>query len=338
MLNDDAYPYRFSVMDFEKADRFDAWRAEHTHHDISWRMRDVDIRDANFRGIHLDGLMLGRWHFRADGLSAVDRFAHRSTTKIRKDHLDHYYLRLSLSDGWTFRSDAGTTEVKPGQLALIDFSQQYDMSIASGDVLMLIVPRDYLPISTSGLHGAILDHGLGRLFADYMQIMFHRAANLALHELPSVSASAIDFLSAALSTMPERAEHAQRQIDATLLARVRGYIDKHIDDPRLNVPEICSQVGTSRSRLYRLFEPSGGVAHYIRERRLSKIRRILQSHVGPRPFVADLAFNYGFSSPAQLSRAFKRHFGYTPSEVVDAALSLTGDVQGTSVGRWLLKR
>ncbi|HBE9081178.1 hypothetical protein [Serratia fonticola] len=43
MLNDDAYPYRFSITDFEKADRFDAWRSEHTYYDIAWQMREVDI-------------------------------------------------------------------------------------------------------------------------------------------------------------------------------------------------------------------------------------------------------------------------------------------------------
>lgn len=338
MAYKEAYPYRFSVLDYDKSERFEAWRAEHRHHDISWRMRDVDIRNANFCGVHLDELMLGRWHFSADRIETADRFARRSPSKIRRDYLDHYYLRLSLSDSWVFRVKDKPTTVHPGQLALVDLGQPYDLSIAAGDVLMLMVPRDYLPIATAALHGVVLDHALGRLFGDYLQLLFHRANHLIDQELPSVSAATVALLNATLSALPDEVAQAQRQIDATLLNKVRWHIDRHIDSPDLKVGVLCTQVGLSRSRLYRLFEPIGGVAHYIQERRLSKVRGILQARIGPRPLIADLAFRYGFSSPVQLTRAFKRRFGYTPSEVGEGTLDAILVQENDSAKRWLSPR
>ncbi|MBV8604307.1 MAG: helix-turn-helix domain-containing protein [Pelomonas sp.] len=326
------YPYRFSVLGYERAERFEAWRAEHRHHDISRRMRDVEIRDANFRGIHLDELALGRWRLVADPVAAEARLAQRTLRKIRRDQLDHFYLRLALSDSWLYRVGAAQVEVGPGQLALVDLGQPYELSIASGEVLMLMVPRDRLPLATAGLHGAVLDHGLGRLFADHLRALFERAGRLSANERPAAAAVTLDFLRAALSGVPNALAQAQREIDATLLERVRAHIDQHLDSPTLRVDSICAQVGLSRSRLYRLFEPIGGVAAHIRQRRLAHIRAALLAGIAPRPLIADLAFRYGFSSPAQLTRAFRREYGCAPSEAGAEAMDDAGPQ------RWLQPR
>ena len=61
------------------------------------------------------------------------------------------------------------------------------------------------------------------------------------------------------------------------------------------------------------FEPSGGVARYIRTRRLAQLRTLLaQPDEGGR--IADLAYRCGFSSESDCSRAFKVAYGLSPSE------------------------
>lgn len=338
---DDAYPYHFSLAEYDKKDRFDAWRAEHRHHDISWQMREVEIQDASFLGVHLGELMLGRWRFIADRIDTMNRLAHRTSRKIRQDNLDYYYLRLSLSDAWMYRVGDKQVDVKPGQLALVDLAQPYELSIAMGEVIMLMVPREYLPISTVGLHGTVLNHALGYLLADYLTLLFHRMRFLPVNEIPSVAAAVLDFINATLSAVPDNAIQARRQIDATLLNKVRWYIDQHIDRSDLNVNSICLQMGLSRSRLYRIFDPAGGVAHYIQERRLSKILAALQARIKPRPMISDLAFLYGFSSPVQLTRAFKRRFGYTPSEASERTTAVEDTIaqkdRDRSAKSWLLQ-
>ena len=332
------YPFRFSISEYSRKERFDAWRAEHKHHDISWRMRDVDIHDARFRGMHLDGMMLGQWHFNGSFVKPVDRFACRSPAKIRGDMLDHYYLRLSLSDSWIFRANDRPVMIHAGQLTLIDLGQPYDLSIAAGDVLMLMVPRHFLPVATAELHGAVLDHALGKMFGDHLKTLFNRANELAASEFASITGATTDFLKATLSADPDRVSHVERQIDTTMLNRARWHIDRHIEDADLNVNVLCVNLGLSRSRLYRLFEPIGGVANYIREQRLSTIRGLLQARIGPRPLIADLSFRYGFSSPVQMTRAFKRTYGYTPSEAAAVSPEINDICPSDGTGMWLMPR
>jgi len=83
---------------------------------------------------------------------------------------------------------------------------------------------------------------------------------------------------------------------------------------QLSAQHICAVLGVSRSRLYRLFEPLGGVAQYIQSRRLAKIRAAL---LDPRDrrLISDLAYTHGFVSAAHFSRCFRRHFGCAPGDI-----------------------
>lgn len=62
-----------------------------------------------------------------------------------------------------------------------------------------------------------------------------------------------------------------------------------------------------------LFEPLGGVARYIRGRRLARCHATL-SRPGPRQYIERVAYDHGFGSASQFSRAFFEQFGYSPRE------------------------
>ncbi|WP_331313707.1 helix-turn-helix transcriptional regulator [Methylobacterium mesophilicum] len=72
-------------------------------------------------------------------------------------------------------------------------------------------------------------------------------------------------------------------------------------------------LGMSRSQLYRLFEPEGGVARYLARQRLAAVRAALDNPLEPRSIGA-IAEAYGFGSGAQLSRAFRETYGLTPRD------------------------
>ncbi|PQQ23294.1 AraC family transcriptional regulator [Photorhabdus hindustanensis] len=341
-MNDleDLYPYRFSALSYSKAERFDAWREEHQHHNISLKMREIIILDANFRGMHIGELMLGRWRFLSKRENTINNFAHRSLDKIRKDNLDHYYFRLSLSDTWIYNDTSHQTQVRPSQLAVIDLGQPYNLSIAEGEVIMLMVPRDLLPTTTANFHGAVLNHSLGQLFAEHIRALFLHAPHLPKNDMPQVMQATLGFLNATLSATPDNIIQAQTAIDTTLFNRIRHYIDQNLNSNTLNVNQICEQIGISRSHLYRLFETVGGVASYICSRRLSKVHSILSSQITPRQRIADLAYQYGFSSPVQFARAYKRKFSYSPSETKRIVLPTDEDssVLQSSSDFWLRSR
>lgn len=96
---------------------------------------------------------------------------------------------------------------------------------------------------------------------------------------------------------------------------MRQHIEKQLRDPALSADVLCRQFHVSRSTLYRLFEPLGGVARYIRERRLAHCHAIL-SRPGPRQYIERVAHDHGFGTASQFSRAFHEQFGYAPRDAV----------------------
>ena len=79
----------------------------------------------------------------------------------------------------------------------------------------------------------------------------------------------------------------------------------------------------SRSNLYRLFEDTGGVARYIQRERLLEARAVL-SDSNNTQIISAIAEDLCFADASSFTRAFKREFGYAPSEARYAALSGLG--------------
>jgi AraC-like DNA-binding protein len=93
----------------------------------------------------------------------------------------------------------------------------------------------------------------------------------------------------------------------------------NIASVRLGPERLCALAGHSRSTLYRLFEPQGGVAHAIQEMRLSLVHADLLDAEHARTPIFQLAERRGFACPAAFGRAFRRRFGYTAGEARAAA-------------------
>ena len=64
-------------------------------------------------------------------------------------------------------------------------------------------------------------------------------------------------------------------IATVLIERARRFAQANLFDRDLGSPMMQRELGLSRARLYRLFEPFGGVSHYIQHRRL------LDAHAAP---------------------------------------------------------
>ena len=96
-----------------------------------------------------------------------------------------------------------------------------------------------------------------------------------------------------------RRDHAERLIAASL------------QDPTLAAPYLCGEMSLSRTSLFRLFVQDGGVARFIRDRRVEAVRQTLVSGPHDRS-IKDLARDWHFSDAAHLTRVFKRQYGWPP--------------------------
>ncbi len=105
------------------------------------------------------------------------------------------------------------------------------------------------------------------------------------------------------------------------ISRVLDYIENHLkDDTKLNITSLSKIAGYSEFHFLRVFKEFVGLtpADYIRKRRISEIVKRIG---GNRP-VSDIAFEYGFNSKENFTRAFKSEHNILPTEFKKANCSL----------------
>ncbi|MEV5003252.1 helix-turn-helix transcriptional regulator [Nocardioides sp. LML1-1-1.1] len=91
------------------------------------------------------------------------------------------------------------------------------------------------------------------------------------------------------------------------------HIADHLGEPSLDTDSIATALGMSRRSLQKLFEDAGGVAAYIRRRRLESAVALLSSP--HRPGVDEVARRSGFSNRRALERAMRKVVEQTPAEL-----------------------
>ena len=132
-------------------------------------------------------------------------------------------------------------------------------------------------------------------------------------DLPGVLAATRLMIRACIGPGTGNASALRGPLETTLLERARQLIQNDLLSPLLSPDRLCRELNVSRSRLYRTFSPLGGIAAYIRTRRLLDAHAALSNPEDIRP-ISDIAGERGFMDPADFSRAFHREFGYRPSE------------------------
>lgn len=263
----------------------------------------------------------------------------RREKNIRSDQLDHYRLIL-LRDG-EFRCDAGGRQVSlaPRRFVLTDMAlPEANSSCCTGTIMY--IPRELLERAlprAAELHGASPSNACAGLLADHLCALLAGLPEMSADEVPSVTRATVNLLAASLAMSPDNLDAARPAVDAVVLRRARKYIEDRLTDEHLGVQDICAHLRISRSGLYRLFDSLGGVANYVRERRLARVHDIL-SRSTDRQNIARLAEDHGFKTATHFSRAFRQQFGYSAREVQsmsDTSPPRAGPVTAGRFDHWL---
>lgn len=299
---------RFSTAPWRGDAAFDAWRERvspisETHHG------GTPFRSESLTW-HLGGMIATRSDY-------GDRHQSRPRPLIRTHPLDHYRVTVQLQGRMFLDADGLRQVIAPGGAVITDLARPDDYRVEAGSNLMLFVPRatlDAVLPHPVGLHGVAPKGAAAALLADHVRSLFMHLGRLRQSETGGVAASTAHLIAAALAPGLRTLGAARPAMQSSLLHSARQHIDARLTDPRLSPASIGATLQVSRATLYRLFEPLGGVAAYIRTRRLERIHALLTSSP-QRCHLAGLADAYGFSDSAQLSKAFKRQFGCSPRDV-----------------------
>lgn len=96
--------------------------------------------------------------------------------------------------------------------------------------------------------------------------------------------------------------------------RVVDHIDTHLADPALTTDTIAASCALSRRALQALFADQGGIANYLRRRRLEAALQILTTDAAQMPELDEVARATGLGSRRTLERAMRQVYGLTPRQ------------------------
>lgn len=240
---------------------------------------------------------------------------------LKASVLDHWYIYLpfrSSNSGDGYEAENAVPEIHC-------LTTAFEREVNHDGALTLFMPND-LFASTAGLHRMLdvkFEGGLGRLLADYLFLLDRSLGSLQSSEITYVVEATRSLVAVCLAPSRDRLIEAQAPIDATLLGRARRMIDDRLGDHDLTPETLCAALGVSRSRLYRIFEPLGGVASYIRKHRLLRTRDALSDTTDTRS-IARIAEQWGFIDASVYSRTFRQEFGISPKEARDIGWASDG--------------
>lgn len=241
----------------------------------------------------------------------------RTARHIRRDSLDHWVIRVTRSGRARHRVGDRCLDAPPHVPLIFSLGEPYCGERNEADWVSLYVPRDSFPELSSCLGrlgaGAIDTVG-GRMLADYIFSLRQRLPEIRASEMTIIAEATRAMITACLLSV-DRPAGAATPVGATAQFEiVRRIVRRNIASPTLGPAKICHLAGMSRSQLYRLFEPHGGVAHYVQRVRLRMVHAMLSDPSLAHQPIAATAEKVGLFDASAFSRAFRREFGYAPRE------------------------
>jgi AraC-like DNA-binding protein len=295
----------FSTLEFPAADQFDVFRE--AHRDAA-EGELVSSRSPSFpaRQMVWDLNTMIFTYTKYPGAGATHRWRH-----LKRPKIDHWYLMFP----FRFASSGNRNELPAASPSLHCLAKPFELETSAEGYVALFVPRDTLGLAPvlDQMANARFDDGIGSLLTDYLVLLNRSLPELRITELPTVVEATRSLLAVCMAPSMERLVNARNPIDMTLLERARVLIGRRLLDRNLTPESLCGDLRVSRSRLYRLFEPTGGIYAYIRRQRLIQARDALWDNADMRS-VGQIAEHWGFVDPSAFSRSFKHEFGMSPKE------------------------
>jgi AraC-like DNA-binding protein len=238
----------------------------------------------------------------------------RTTAQIRRDLLDDWLVCVATRGTHDVRGGDTRATVAPFVPVVLSLGEPFETELRGAEWLCLVMPRDSCPELGPVIdlcRAAPLASAPGRLLGGFLQRIAAELPRMREAEIPRAVEATRALVAAAVSAGATPGLVDDAVVRAARLARVRAIIRQHLRSPDLTPDWLCRLVGTSRSRLYRLFEPVGGVVRDIQRERLRQAHRTIADPSDGRT-IQEISEELGFLEPTTFSRAFRREFGYAP--------------------------
>lgn len=271
----------------------------------------------------------------------------RTARTIARGNVDHISLTLYSEGGCALDIEGRATEVRSGDIFLIDMTRRSALRASDYRSLSVILPRTLLArhlADLDSLHGRILPgtSPLNGMLAAHMRMLYAQAPSLDYPDMHAATRGTAALIAAFAGASADGRELISQVATGTSLETCRRLIDANLHDQDMGPEFLCQRLAVSRAKLYRLFEPLGGVSQYIQQRRLIRAYRIVVDPSHARERISIIAARCGFSNIPAFNRAFRQAHGMSPTELRLASMhaelddaELSGDGAFRIMKRWL---
>jgi AraC-like DNA-binding protein len=258
---------------------------------------------------------------------------------------------LQINGSATGLAGDGPMRADPGDVIFVDLSQSLKVRQSASDGLVdevtLWTARDrILPLVSdeNALHGLVLkaDSPAGVVIGATMQAFAGLAPKMRLADFDAVADGLVALAAKSIAPALTRAGDRVAPPPLASFVTIRRYIDGKLASPDLSASSIAAEFGLSRASLYRLFEPAGGIAKYIRKMRLSRAYQEITAAEFSNRRIGFIAYQLGFKNVSAFSRLFHEVYGVTPGEARERARQTVAKPEyavparpGESLTRWL---
>jgi len=294
-------------------DSFDVWRASIDH------LYDVTLPDD--LELHTFYGAVSGFHF-GDSLlfsnASVAQSLVRSNAHVRRS-IDHVMIKFQQSGLHTGDYDGRSMMLESGDIGFIDFGRSASSDDVAFQRITLLLPRERLSKSmrARNLHGLVLgrERSITDILGRYLTALFQTADQLTQAQ----ASAAIDAMFVLLDGSWDDQDIALPQGEETPSQVFRKMVATHVDQnlmrPDLSADSIAASLRMSRSKLYALMEPEGGVRNFVIARRLDRSLAFLLKNADQAGSIGNVARMNCFKSESHFSRAFHRRFGISPRDV-----------------------
>ncbi len=244
----------------------------------------------------------------------------------------HMVLYMVLEGRVTSVYDGLIQEHVPGDIVVVDYSLPYVSQTSGYEGIALTFDKTSAPSGLqNGAHGLVLtaNENAGAMLGTQIKSLAEHIGGLSIDQSQAAVDGILHFAAAAFTAPGTRERRDKRSLfqGASSTARQR------LSDPDFGPDELAAALCVSRSKLFRLFEPHGGVRRWMLAERLrGSLQSIVQST--PDTKIAAIARSHGFRSEAHFSRAFQKRYQVSPSSV----RTLARDTVGTTLYETLLQQ
>jgi AraC-like DNA-binding protein len=302
----------FTTQRLSPSEQFEAYR------EFNAPVLDISPSEKSHLGFEASAemWMLGRFVLRR--ITTPGGQFKRSARQVRHDGLDHWVFNLTRHGNQESHTATSTLRTGSNVLSVFSLAGAYEARRTHVEWVGLFVPRGLLPAVDAAFDHSqqlALDNPLGRIFGSYLIALVDELPSMRKVDLTHIIAAMQASLDACAASSPSAVLNSENAcLDMPRMRLLRDMIDKNLGSWNLHAGRLCSLADISRSNLYRMFEPYGGVVHYIQRLRLRRAHDLLADPTCTRK-INLIANDYCFSDLSSFSRAFRQEFGYSPSEL-----------------------